>query len=73
MIRTNDLQQASRTIAESFLTTVWKHVRFDLNCNLEIYGTKDNAVLDFAYQQMALVFHLFRPVTGYRSIYLLIG
>jgi len=29
--------------------------------------------MDFAYQHMGLVFHLFRPVTGYRSIYLLGG
>jgi len=73
VIRNTDLQQASRTVAKSFLATVWKYVRFDLNCTLEIYGTKDNAVMDFAYQHMALVFCLFRLVTGYRTIYLLSG
>jgi len=37
------------------------------------YGTKDSAVMGFVCQHMALVCHLFRPVTDYRSISLLTG
>jgi len=51
-MKTSDLQQASRIVAKSFLATMWKHVRFNWKC----YGTKDNAVMDFVYQHLALVF-----------------
>jgi hypothetical protein len=36
VVKTTDLQQASRTVGKSFLATLCEHLRFNLNCPLEM-------------------------------------
>jgi len=57
--KTTDHQQASSTVAKSFLATMWKHVRFNWKLFLgNVMEPRTMLRWVFVYQHMALVFHL---------------